>query len=299
MEKLYSPKTLQRIRSKYNFKPQKSLGQNFLIDGNILEKIVDGAEVNKGDLVIEIGPGIGALTAKIAKKAAFVVAVEIDRNLMPVLSETLAPYANVQIVHGDIMKSDLRDIVATAQAKNDMQFDSIKVLGNLPYYITTAVLMMLLECAWDLLDSITVMMQKEVADRILALPRTKEYGALSIAVQYYCTIERVLLASKEVFWPSPKVDSTVLRLNIRRNKAVELADENIFFEIVRAGFGQRRKTLLNSLSSIDRFSKDEINKILFASGIDPNRRAETLNIVEFAKLANKFEKQQRQEGSVK
>ncbi len=292
MEKLYTPKTLQKIRNKYNFKPSKSLGQNFLIDGNILERIVDSAGINKGDLVIEIGPGIGALTAEAAAKAAFVTAVEIDRSLIPILSETLAPFTNIRIVHGDIMKIDLHDVIRTAEAKSGMSFDGVKVLGNLPYYITTAILMMLLECAWELLDSITVMMQKEVADRILALPQTKEYGALSVSVQYYCTVNRVLQVSKEVFWPVPKVNSTVLKLDVRKKKAVELSDENIFFEVVRAGFGQRRKTLLNSLSSMGRLDKDGVSKVLFSAGIDPKRRAETLGIHEFARLANEIKKRQ-------
>lgn len=291
MEKLYSPKTIRNIKDKYGFRLSKSLGQNFLIDGNIVENIVKGAEIGPEDLVIEIGPGIGVLTAAAAERAAYVVAVEIDRNLIPILSETLAEYSNVKIIHGDIMRVNIGDLIRQAESQNGSPFAAVHVLSNLPYYITTPILMMLLEGEGrSLLTGITVMMQKEVADRILAVPGTKSYGALSVAVQYYCTAKLVTNVPKEVFTPTPKVDSVVLRLTLRHEAPVSLLSEKVFFEVVKAGFGHRRKTLLNSLLSLGYLSKDELFQALHLSGIDPQRRAETLSIEEFAALANEVRK---------
>lgn len=287
MEKLYSPKTIQKIKDKYGFRLSKSLGQNFLTDGNIVQNIIRGAGIGSEDLVIEIGPGMGVLTAEAAEKAAFVAAVEIDRDLIPILSETLANHPNVEIIHGDILKTDIREIIKKAEIRNRKPFAGVKVLGNLPYYITTPILMGLLEGeARPFLTSITVMMQKEVADRILASPGSKSYGALSVAVQYYCRGSLVAHVPKEVFMPAPKVDSIVLRLDLRHEAPAEILDEGVFFEVVKAGFGQRRKTLLNSLSHIGYLDKEAILEILALAGIDPMRRAETLDMKEFAALAN-------------
>lgn len=277
--KLYAPSTIREIKDKYGFKLSKSLGQNFLTDKNIIDKIIDATEITDEDLVIEIGPGIGVLTAEAAQLAKKVTAVEIDRNLIPILRDTLQEFDNVEIVNEDVLKADLNAIIAVAGCRKT------KIIGNLPYYITTPIIMGLLESHVEA-DSITIMMQKEVADRIKAEPGTKAYGALSAAVQYYCTVTTVVTVPKEVFFPAPKVDSAVLRLDIRKEKPVELLDEPLFFRCIKAGFGQRRKTLSNSLSQLGDFTKEEIKTCLADTGIDEKRRAETLSLSEFAMIAN-------------
>lgn len=281
--KLYAPSTIREIKEKYGFKLSKSLGQNFLTDKNIIDKIIDATEITDEDLVIEIGPGIGVLTAEACQKAKRVVAVEIDRNLIPILEDTLSEYNNVEIINQDVLKTDLNEIIEKSGCRR------AKVIGNLPYYITTPIIMALLE--GDIhADSITIMMQKEVADRIKSNPGTKAYGALSVAVQYYCTVRNVAVVPKEVFFPAPKVDSAVLRLDLRDEKPVELDDEKMFFRCIKAGFGQRRKTLSNSLIGLGDVTKEEVKSCLEAAGIDEKRRAETLNLDEFAAIANYFSK---------
>ncbi|MDD3873513.1 MAG: 16S rRNA (adenine(1518)-N(6)/adenine(1519)-N(6))-dimethyltransferase RsmA, partial [Methanosarcina sp.] len=216
MDKLYSPATIQKIKNKYEFQLSKSLGQNFLIDGNLVDRIIENSLIGKEDLVIEIGPGIGVLTAAAAKKARKVIAVEIDRNLIPILQETLAGYDNIEIINRDIMKTDFREIIKNAEKGNKRPFNSVKIIGNLPYYITTPIIMKILEeDGRGLIGNITIMMQKEVADRIRAIPGSKVYGALSVTVQYYCIVDKIASVSKEVFVPKPKVDSSVIRLTIR------------------------------------------------------------------------------------
>lgn len=281
--KLYSPSTIREIKEKYGFKLSKSLGQNFLTDKNIIDKIIDATEITDEDLVIEIGPGIGVLTAEACQKAKRVVAVEIDRNLIPILEDTLSEYNNVEIINQDVLKTDLNEIIEKSGCRR------AKVIGNLPYYITTPIIMALLEGGIHA-DSITIMMQKEVADRIKSNPGTKAYGALSVAVQYYCTVRNVAVVPKEVFFPAPKVDSAVLRLDLRDEKPVELDDEKMFFRCIKAGFGQRRKTLSNSLIGLGDVTKEEVKSCLEAAGIDEKRRAETLNLDEFAAIANYFSK---------
>ena len=281
--KLYAPSTIRDIKERYGFKLSKSLGQNFLTDKNIIDRIVESAEIGPEDLVIEIGPGIGVITREAAEYAKKVIAVEIDRNLIPILKETLGDCDNVEIVNRDILKTDVNELIRDCGEN----ISGVKVIGNLPYYITTPIIMKLLEDGVKA-DSITIMMQKEVADRIKAAPGTKAYGALSVAVQYYCTVEAVVNVPKDVFVPQPKVDSTVLRLSIREEKPVELADRDVFFRCVKAGFGQRRKTLLNSLMGVENITKEEVNQALAAAGIDPSRRAETLNLEEFARLSNEI-----------
>ncbi len=283
--KLYSPATINEIKRKYGFRLSKSLGQNFMTDKNIIDKIIEGSMIGESDLVIEIGPGIGVLTAAAAEKAAKVVAIEIDSNLIPILGETLSDYGNIEIINIDVLKTDLNKISEQNKEINGQMIGGVKILGNLPYYITTPIIMKILEDRVAA-DSITVMLQKEVADRIQAEPGSKIYGALSVAVQYYCTVTHVANAPKEIFIPRPKVDSTVIRLDIRKEKPVQLYDEDVFFAIVKSGFGQRRKTLLNSLTGIYGLTKDEVASIINIAGIDPGRRAETLNIQEFAALAN-------------
>lgn len=281
---LSSPGTVKSIREKYGLQLSKSLGQNFITDRNILEKIIEGAGVEDGDLVIEIGPGIGVLTAELAERASFVTAVEIDGRLIPILEETLSEYDNIRIVNQDILKTDLGRIIE--ESRQEGRFTGkVHIIGNLPYYITTPIIMKLLEEQIPA-DSITVMMQKEVADRIRSAPGSKTYGAISVAVQYYCRVTKVTDVPKESFVPRPKVESTVLNLEPLDAKAIELKDEKVFMRCIKAGFAQRRKTLLNSLASAGGMDKDKVKRILAAAGIDPGRRAETLTVEEFGRIAN-------------
>ena len=282
--KLYAPSTIREIKEKYGFRLTKSLGQNFLTDKNIIDRIIEGAQIGENDLVIEIGPGIGVITYETSLAARKVIAVEIDRNLSPILAETLAERDNIEVVNRDILKTDVNALIAEAREK-DPAIEKVRIIGNLPYYITTPIIMKLLEeavCA----DGITVMMQKEVADRIKAPAGNKTYGALSVAVQYYCEVEGVVNVPKEVFVPQPKVDSAVLNLKIRKEKPVELMDDQVFFQVVKAGFGQRRKTLNNSLMGVEGITREIAGAALEAARIEPSRRAETLTLEEFAKLSN-------------
>ena len=282
MDKLYSPAKMAQLRAKHDFRHSTSLGQNFLSDKNIIDAIIEGSEIGAEDLVIEIGPGMGVLTAAAAECASRVVAVEIDRHLIPILTETLENYDNVEIINADVMKTDLSEVVEKYRTSG-----KVRIIGNLPYYITTPIVMKLLEERVPA-DSITIMMQKEVADRIKASPGSKTYGALSVAVGFYCTVRHIANAPKEVFVPRPKVDSTVIRLDVRQERPVELVDEKLFFETIKKGFGQRRKTLLNSLTGIRGMPKESIAAVLADCGIDFRRRAETLSMSEFADLANEI-----------
>lgn len=287
--KLHTPSTIRDIKERYDFKLSKSLGQNFLTDKNIIDKIIEAPEISEKDLVIEIGPGIGVLTQAAAEKAAKVIAIEIDRNLIPILKETLKEYDNIEVINKDILKINLQEIVEQNTEYKGHKIESVKIIGNLPYYITTPIIMKILEEGVKA-DSITIMMQKEVADRLKAAPGSKTYGAISVAVQYYCNIVHVANVPKEVFIPQPKVDSSVLRLDIRKSKPVELNDEKLFFKCIKAGFGQRRKTLINSLNGNLEIGKEELEKVLIRAEIDGKRRAETLNIEEFARIANEIQR---------
>jgi len=282
--KLYAPSTIQAIKERHNFQLSKSLGQNFITDKSVIERIVEGSDAGEDDLVIEIGPGIGVLTAEAAESAAKVVAIEIDKKLIPILAETLADYDNIRVINQDILKTDINEIIREEREAGSFT-GGVKIMGNLPYYITTPIIMGILEKGVEA-DSITIMMQKEVADRIKAAPGGKIYGAISVAVQYYCEVEQVASVPKEVFVPRPKVDSVVLKLSIRKERPVDLIDEKSFFACIKAGFGQRRKTLLNSLTGVNGLPKEDIKEILEAAGVDPARRAETLDINEFAAIAN-------------
>lgn len=286
--KLYSPKTIRDIKEIHGFRLSKSLGQNFLTDKNIIDKIIDNSLIGPNDLVIEIGPGIGVITYEACQVARRVIAVEIDRSLIPILDKTLSEFDNVKVINKDILKTSLTEIIEEARAE-DPGIENVKVIGNLPYYITTPIVMKILEEGAPV-TSITIMMQKEVADRILAKEGTKARGALSVAVQYYCEVSRVAMVPKEVFMPVPKVDSTVLRLDVRPEKPVDLIDEKVFFRCVKSGFGQRRKTLSNSLAGPSGFEKTLVIEALVKLGIEPNRRAETLSIEEFAEIANEMTK---------
>ena len=282
--KLYAPSTIQAIKERHNFQLSKSLGQNFITDKSVIERIVEGSDVTEDDLVIEIGPGIGVLTAEAAETAAKVVAIEIDKKLIPILGETLADYDNIRVINQDILKTDINEIIREERESGSFT-GGVKIMGNLPYYITTPIIMGILEKGVGA-DSITIMMQKEVADRIKSSPGGKIYGAISVAVQYYCEVEQVASVPKEVFVPRPKVDSAVLKLTIRKERPVDLIDERSFFACIKAGFGQRRKTLLNSLTGVNGLGKEDIKEVLENAGVDAARRAETLDITEFAAIAN-------------
>ena len=281
--KLYAPSTIREIKEKYGFRLTKSLGQNFLTDKNIIDQIIEGAGIEENDLVIEIGPGIGVITYEASLEARKVIAIEIDKNLIPILAETLADRDNIEIVNSDVLKTDVNALITKAR-EEDPAIENVRIIGNLPYYITTPIIMKLLEDGVEA-DSMTVMMQKEVADRIKANPCTKAYGALSVAVQYYCEVSGVVNVPKEVFIPQPKVDSAVLNLTVRKEKSVKVADRDLFFAVVKAGFGQRRKTLNNSLMGVSGITKEAVQASLEAAGIEPSRRAETLDLEEFARLA--------------
>jgi 16S rRNA (adenine1518-N6/adenine1519-N6)-dimethyltransferase len=282
MDQLYAPSTIRQIREKYGFKLSKSLGQNFLADKNIIDKIIDGSLIGDEDLVIEIGPGIGVLTKAAALKAKKVIAIEIDRHLIPILSETLADHENIELINEDILKMDLNVLI-----DHNPGYQAIRIIGNLPYYITTPIIMKVLE-EHVAADSMTIMLQKEVADRIKAKPGTKDYGAITVVIQYYCTVDTIAAVPREVFIPRPNVDSTVIRLSINKDKPVSIESETLFFQTIKSGFGQRRKTLLNSLTGLQGLGKGEVGLVLSSAGIDPVRRAETLSIQEFAHLSNAF-----------
>ncbi len=281
MDRISSPKKTKEIINKYKFRFSKSLGQNFLIDQNILEKIVDLANISKEDFVIEVGPGIGSLTQYIAEAAKSVVAIEIDKNLIPILKDTLKDYTNIEIINEDILKTDLHKLI-----KEKFQNKTVKVIANLPYYVTTPIIMKFLEEKVPI-DSLTIMIQKEVAQRMQAKPGTKDYGSLSIAVQYYSNPEILLKVPPSVFIPQPNVDSTVIKLEILKEPKVYVEREDLFFALIKDAFGKRRKTLLNALSSGDlKLDKDLLRNILNESNIEESRRGETLTIEEYAFLSN-------------
>lgn len=271
----------KELLAKYNFKMAKGLGQNFLVDKDILNQIVDAAQIVDTDCVLEIGPGIGVLTEELCKNAKSVIAVEIDKRLIPILNVTLFKYENLKIINEDILKVDLRSLLFENFGSN-----KAKIVANLPYYITTPIIMKLLEERFNI-ESIVVMVQKEVAERIVASPGGKDYGALSVAVQFYADASIIVNVPSDAFVPAPEVLSAVIRLDILDKKKVEVDDERLFFDVVKASFGQRRKTLLNALSGGNlNLSKEEIRSVLEECKIDEKRRGETLSLDEFANLAN-------------
>jgi 16S rRNA (adenine1518-N6/adenine1519-N6)-dimethyltransferase len=279
-----TPIRTREILEKYGFSFKKSLGQNFLIDTNILNRIVDHAELTEESAAIEVGPGIGALTEQLAKRSKKVMAFEIDQRLLPILEDTLAPYENVKIIHQDVLKADVQKYIDEELAG----VKDIMVVANLPYYVTTPILMKLIEEKLPI-RGIVSMLQKEVAERIAAKPGTKEYGSLSIAIQYYTVAETVMIVPKTVFIPQPNVDSAVIRLTFRDQPAVQVKDETFFFQVTRASFAQRRKTILNNLTSQlpdGKQKKQEILAALGEAGIGESRRGETLSIEEFALLSD-------------
>ena len=289
-----TPSKTKAILKKYKFSFKKSLGQNFLIDVNILENIIKHAGINKSAGAIEIGPGIGALTEQLAIHADKVVAFEIDQRLLPILEDTLGDYTNVEVIHQDILEANVVQVIETQFKENQ----PIHVVANLPYYITTPILMKLLHDRLPV-ESITVMIQKEVAERMAAKPSTKSYGSLTIAVQYYTYAKVVMSVPKTVFNPQPNVDSSILQLELREKPAVEVEDEDFFFGVVKASFAQRRKTLRNNLTNYfkEGFDKTRINEVLERIGIDGTRRGESLDINEFAVVADAFYKEIKNERS--
>ena len=268
----------------YDFKFTKSLGQNFLKDEGVIMQILEGAGIGPDTLVLEIGPGMGALTKPAAAMSRKVVAIEIDSSLIPILSKELANAGNVRIINEDVLKADIKAIIESERQADPLISDTV-IIGNLPYYITTPIIMKLLEENTGA-GSITIMMQKEVADRIVAKEGGKEYGSLSIAVGYHCQVSPILNVPRSMFFPEPKVDSTVLRLDIRKEKAASPLDEKLFFDCVRAAFSHRRKTLVNCLAGFKGLSKETMGRIIETSGISPQARAETLSIEEFSRLSD-------------
>lgn len=284
MAQLGNPKNTIEILNKYKFVFQKKFGQNFLIDTHVLDKIVLAAGITKEDFVLEIGPGIGTLTQYLCENAREVVAVEIDKMLLPILEDTLSEYSNVTVINSDILKLDLNALV---KERNNNQ--PIKVVANLPYYITTPIIMDLFERHLPL-DNITVMVQKEVADRMQASPGGKDYGALSLAVQYYAKPYIAANVPPNCFMPRPNVGSAVINLTLHKESPIEVRDEKLLFKMIRASFNQRRKTLMNGLNNSPElsFTKEEVGQALTALGISENIRGEALTLEQFATLANQL-----------
>lgn len=279
---LTSPKVIKQIAQQFDFGFSKGLGQNFLLDPQVLDKIADAADIEDG--VLEIGPGFGVLTKRLCETGKKVVSVEIDKRLIPVLEFTLAEFDNVKIIEKDILKTDVKALI-------DEEFGGkrISVAANLPYYITTPIITKLIEEKLPI-KNIVVMVQKEVAERIAAKPGKKDYGAISVLCQYYTNPRLVTIVPKGSFYPAPKVDSAVLCMEVQDKPNVDVMDEKLFFKVVRAAFAQRRKTLLNCLSSAFSCSKDELSEILLAVGIEPTVRGEKLGLSEFGRIADELKK---------
>ncbi|MEE1228211.1 MAG: 16S rRNA (adenine(1518)-N(6)/adenine(1519)-N(6))-dimethyltransferase RsmA [Lachnospiraceae bacterium] len=290
MAKLVNPQETIKVLQKYDFHFQKKFGQNFLIDPHVLDKIISAAEIGPDDYVVEIGPGIGTMTQYLAEHAHFVTAVEVDKNLLPILADTLSDYDNVEVINEDILKVDIRKL---AEEKNEGK--PIKVVANLPYYITTPIIMGLFESDVPL-DSITVMVQKEVAQRMQVGPGSKDYGALSLAVQYYAEPYIAAFVPPNCFMPRPKVGSAVIRLTRHESRPVEVKDSKFMFQIIRASFNQRRKTLQNGLHNAEdlRLPKEDIVEALEKMGLSATIRGEKLDLVQFAKLSDLLLEKRRQ-----
>lgn len=282
MATLGIPKNTIEILQKYNFTFQKKFGQNFLIDTRVLERIIAQAEITKDDMVLEIGPGIGTMTQYLCENAREVVAVEIDNSLIPILEDTLSEYNNVTVINDDILKVDINKLVEEHNAGKP-----IKVVANLPYYITTPIIMGLFEKKVNV-DSITVMVQKEVADRMKSGPGSKDYGALSLAVQYYSKPEIVANVPPNCFMPRPNVSSAVIRLKLYDEMAVKVENENLLFRLIRASFNQRRKTLVNGIKNSGElnYTKEQVVEALAKMGLNENIRGEVLTLEQFGELSD-------------
>lgn len=282
MGNLTNPTYISAVLKRFDFSFQKKYGQNFLIDDNILSKIIESADITKEDTVLEIGPGIGTMTEELAKAASEVICVEIDSHLIPILEDTLFNYSNITIINNDILKTDIEEI--SDKYNNGKPF---KVVANLPYYITTPIIMQLLENKLPI-ESITVMVQKEVAQRMITGPGSKDYGALSLAVQYYTKPEIVCEVPASCFMPKPNVDSTVIKLTVSQEYAAEVDNEELLFDCIRASFNQRRKTLSNGLKNYPKLNLDkkQIGKALAKANLKPDIRGEVLTLDEFIQLSN-------------
>ena len=282
MATLGIPANTIAVLQKYNFNFQKKFGQNFLIDTHVLDKIIEESHITKDDFVLEIGPGIGTMTERMAPECRHVTAIEIDKELIPILSETLSGFDNVDIINEDVLKVDLNKLIAE---RNDNK--PVKVVANLPYYITTPIIMSLLENKIPI-DTITVMVQKEVADRMMVGPGTKDYGALSLAVQYYAKPYIVANVPMNCFIPRPNVASAVIRLTCHKEPPVTVKDEKLMFNLIRASFNQRRKTLINGISNFSglSFTKEQVAMALNSIGLSENIRGEALDLEKFAKLSD-------------
>lgn len=272
------------IMDKYKIKANKSLGQNFLIDNNVVESIIEGSNVQENDLVIEIGPGLGTLTSFLLEKAKKVICVELDSKMIKILNDRFSLYENFELLHDDILKVNLKKLIE--EEKQNSKIDNVKIVANLPYYITTPIIMKLLEEQLDL-ESITVMVQKEVGDRLIATPGDKETGAITYTVYYYANSESILEVPKDSFIPEPEVTSEVIKLNIRKDAPVDVINKEVMFKIIKSAFMQRRKTLINALTNTKVFvNKEEGIKVLHEMGLNENIRAEKLTLENFANIAN-------------
>lgn len=281
MDRLTSPRRIKDIMARYGFRFSKSLGQNFIIDDSVIERIIEGASIKSDDVVLEIGPGFGVMTDALCESAKKVVSVEIDSALIPVLQETVGHHDNLKVIHSDVLKLDLMQLV-----KDEFGEHKPKLVANLPYYVTTPIIMKFLEERIPVRDLI-IMIQKEVADRIVSKPSSKDYGSLSVAVQYFTEPSIVTKVSRGSFMPMPGVDSTVIRLKVREKPPVDLKDETIFFLTVKDAFGKRRKTLLNALTGGHlKLEKSMAREALALADIDPVTRGEALDIDSFARLSN-------------
>ncbi|EMS70132.1 16S rRNA (adenine(1518)-N(6)/adenine(1519)-N(6))-dimethyltransferase RsmA [Ruminiclostridium cellobioparum] len=276
--------TLDVIK-KHNLRLTKSLGQNFLNDDNVVRKIVDAADLDKDTLVLEIGPGIGSMTRELAGRAAGVVAIEIDKHLIPALNDNLSEFSNIDIINNDVMKANIDDIIS--EYKNKYNSKSVRVVANLPYYITTPIIMRFLEEVKGI-DGMVFMVQKEVAQRMVSGPGTKDYGALSVAVQFYCKPAIIFDVPPHCFIPQPEVHSTIIRLDILKEPSVRVDDKDLYFKLVRASFGQRRKTLVNGLANAGflRKDKEQLRQIIESMGLKDNIRGEVLSVQQFGELSN-------------
>ena len=273
------------LMNKYNINANKNLGQNFLIDEDVINKIVQAAEIDKNDIVIEIGPGLGTLTSKLLEKARKVIAIELDKKMITVLTDRFSLYHNFLIIEDDVLKVDLNKLIE----EQNIERSKVKIVANLPYYITTPIIMKLLEEKLNI-QSITVMIQKEVADRLTEMPGGKNTGAITYCVYYYAEAQQILLVPNTSFIPAPKVNSEVIKLNIRKEPPIKVEKEQEFFKIIKASFMQRRKTLINGLSNAGISSKERIREILNSLGISENTRGESLTIEQFAQITNELTK---------
>lgn len=284
--KLYSPKVMMDILDRYGFKFSKSLGQNFLIDGNIINKIAETADLNQNSGVLEIGPGFGTLTQVLCKKAKKVVAIEVDKSLTEVHKGTLN-FPNLKIIYDDFLKVDVNKLI-----EEEFRGLNVKIVANLPYYITTPIIMKILEEKYKI-SKIVVMVQKEVAQRLNSKAGTKEYGAITLAVQYRADTNIAMIVPNTVFMPKPKVDSAVIEFNILPEPRIDVIDENMLFAVIKASFGQRRKTIINGLSNSLNLPKELLNESLVCAGINPGIRGEKLTLMEFGRIADEISKRNK------